>query len=78
MANNYPVSGLTYRHYKGGTVRVVAVGAMEATGVPCVVYTHNGTVWVRTVADWMGDVVGPAPAGRVPRFERVTLAGGVP
>jgi hypothetical protein len=76
-ADNYPVPGVEYRHYKGDTVRVVAVGAMEATGQPCVVYTHNGTVWVRLVSAWLEDVCGPAGAGRVPRFARVSLTGGV-
>lgn len=47
--------GKTYRHYKGGFYRVIAVGRLEATLEPVVVYQSsdgNGTVWVRTAENF--------------------------
>lgn len=61
--------GSTWRHYKGGFYRVIAVGKLESTLEPVVVYQSsdgNGTVWVRPLENF-DEVVSPG----VQRFTRI-------
>ncbi len=65
--------GMIFRHYKGGLYSIVCVGIKEDTLEPMVAYRSNakGTVWVRTLANFMETA---KPEGRVewvPRFTHV-------
>lgn len=60
-------AGQRWRHYKGGVYTVIAVGLVEATLDPMVVYAgHDGIVWVRTLFVWLEEV-----AESTPRFKRL-------
>lgn len=46
--------GSRWEHRKGGRYTVVAVGVIEATLTPAVVYrSGNGNVWVRPLAEFL-------------------------
>lgn len=63
--------GQRWQHYKGGRYDVLAVGLLEATLDPIVVYAgHDGVVWVRTLFVWNEEV---APGTR--RFTRALRVG---
>ena len=65
-----PARGSKWRHYKGRTVTVLAVGVREETGRIFVAYEEEGgEVWDRLLHDWsdtvsVDDVI-------VPRFREI-------
>jgi len=68
--------GSLYRHYKGGTYRLIAWGQIEATEADVVIYRseQDGKVWVRPKDEFYGTVHSESPGGiatRINRFERV-------
>lgn len=71
--SGHPAPGDVFEHDKGGRYVVVAVGLKEDTLTEAVAYRGpDGSVWFRTLDDWLAPVVGPD--GRLrPRF---VLAGG--
>ncbi len=51
--------GSLYRHYKGGLYKVIALGTIEATLEPAVIYEAqygDHSVWVRTLAHFTEEV----------------------
>ncbi len=66
-----PLPGV-YRHYKGGTYRVIGTARHSETGELLVVYRclyDNNSLWVRPLAMFMETV--PVDGREVPRFERL-------
>lgn len=73
-----PEVGATYRHFKGGTYRVVATATKEDTGETLVVYrgasNPDSSVWARSLEGWnelillQDEGVG---SHAVPRFRKV-------
>ncbi|HMQ01870.1 MAG TPA: DUF1653 domain-containing protein [Candidatus Doudnabacteria bacterium] len=64
----------TYEHYKGGRYEVIAVGLLEATGEPAVVYkalyeNPKSEVWIRTETDFIAEV--EVDGKIIPRFRKV-------
>ncbi len=53
-----------YQHYKGGLYKVIALGLLEETQEPVVVYESqqdsgdykSGTVWVRPYAEFVKEI----------------------
>ena len=61
-----------YRHYKRGTeYRVLCIGTLEATEVPCVVYESltDTLIWIRPVENFLEEV--EFEGKMVPRFELI-------
>lgn len=61
-------AGQVWRHYKGGTYFVVAVGRHSETLEPMVCYrltNDSANFWIRPLVMWLDDV------GGRPRFERI-------
>lgn len=71
-----PVPGELWRHFKGGTYRVVAVATEEDTGRALVVYESvaDGTTWARALGRWMGWVT-TTGLDTIRRFSRVPAEG---
>lgn len=66
--------GATYEHYKNPEKRytVVLIAIDEATERPCVVYKAlygDGTIWIRSVENFLETV--ETPAGPKSRFTKV-------
>lgn len=63
--------GDTYRHYKGGCYRVIALAVYKETMEPAVIYKGGGKgpSWVRPLASWLETV--EVEGRQVPRFELV-------
>lgn len=62
-----------YQHYKGNQYEVIAVGKIEATEEPCVVYKAQygiGQVWIRPLMNFEETV--EVNGESVPRFRRVS------
>lgn len=56
-----------WRHWKGGYYTIIALGLVEKTMDPCVVYAGgDGVVWVRSLPVWLEEA-----APRVARFTRI-------
>lgn len=67
-----PVEPGLYRHFKGGTYRVLAVARHSETEERMVVYHPDSqpeSLWVRPEAMFTETV--PTPAGPQPRFARI-------
>jgi hypothetical protein len=67
--------GAKYIHYKNpnNQYEVVAVGFLEATEEPCVIYKAlygTGFTWVRSFNDWDTDI--ETENGTVKRFKKVS------
>jgi len=63
--------GQRWRHWKGGTYRIITTGYEEETGNAIVVYKSESrlTVWSRPLSDFYGMVKGDdAPSPSVARF----------
>ena len=66
-----PLPPGTYRHYKGGTYRVIGTARHSETDELLVVYRclyDNDSLWVRPLAMFMETVL--VDGREVPRFER--------
>lgn len=66
-----PLPPGTYRHYKGGTYRVIGTARHSETGELLVVYRclyDNDSLWVRPLAMFRETV--RVDGREVPRFER--------
>ena len=62
-----PEPNETWRHYKGGSYRIIGVGRIEATMELVVIYVSAvGQIWVRPLVNFMEDVV--TEKGIEPRF----------
>ena len=62
----------TYRHYKGGSYRVIGTARHSETGELLVVYRclyDNDSLWVRPLAMFVEKVL--VEGRQVPRFERL-------
>ncbi len=67
--------GAQYVHYKHSdqSYTVIAVGLLEATQEPCVVYRRDSKpklTWVRLVSDWLSSVE-TEDGSHVPRFSKI-------
>lgn len=67
--------GAQYVHYKHSnqSYTVIALGLLEGTEEPCVVYRRNDEpklTWVRSVNDWLSSVE-TEDGSRVPRFSKI-------
>jgi hypothetical protein len=72
VAGHDPVPGL-YRHFKGNLYEVLGVATHSENSERLVVYRPcygERALWVRPLEMFTGEV--DTPAGRVPRFRRVT------
>lgn len=70
-----PSRGSKWRHYKGRTVTVLAVGVREETGRVFVAYEEeNGEAWDRLLNDWSDTV--SVGGGIVARFTEIRDGGG--
>lgn len=70
--NKAPVVGSVYKHFKGHTVKIIAVGIHTETQEPMVVYHHvdDDNVWIRPL-NMFNEVV--LHEGKlVPRFELIS------
>lgn len=68
-----PISGATYKHYKGDNYTVLACGKDSETLEDLVVYKSHRTdqVWVRAAGKF-GETI-QTPAGLVERFRLVSV-----
>ena len=72
----FPVPGAVYRHFKGDTYKVLAVGPHASDKRKMVAYRKftmatgelTGDVWIRDLSDWCSSAL----HGQV-RFERIDL-----
>jgi hypothetical protein len=66
-----PAAGKHFRHYKGGTYRVVTAALHQKTGAPYVIYKSDETraVWARPMENWW-EVV-EQNGKKVPRFASI-------
>jgi hypothetical protein len=71
-----PLQPGRYRHYKGGSYRVIGTARHSETGELLVVYRclyDNDSLWVRPLAMFVETVL--VGGRQVPRFERVEQGG---
>lgn len=70
--------GQRYRHWKGGTYKIIALGFEEATGSAIVAYRSDatGVIWTRPLSNFLGMVKEKgAPSPSVRRFELIPFGG---
>lgn len=55
---NYPVIGGLYKHYKGGTYKVITLGNHTETNEVLVVYSsiEFGCVYIRPLSEWFEEI----------------------
>lgn len=72
-AHKHVEVGSLYAHYRSldKLYKVLAIGLLEATEEPNVVYQalHNSVVWVRALDSWLLEVIHEGQV--VPRFQKV-------
>lgn len=64
------MNGNPYRHYKGGTVRVITLALEEETLEPIVVYVHSSLIFTRPLKEW-SEPVTDAEGRSVNRFTKM-------
>lgn len=67
--------GSLWKHYKGGTYRIVTTCVDENSLEPLIIYQSikYGTTWARSFKDWRENV--SVSGAEVPRFVRVESSG---
>lgn len=62
-----------YRHYRGGTYRVLFTALDTDSSKPVVVYMNetHGTYYVRTLKEFTSNVMEDSEDGGIPRFKRL-------
>lgn len=68
----YPVIGGLYKHYKGGTYKIITLAKHSETNEDMVVYksTEFGSIHARPLSMWFDPVMG-VNSRRVARFEEI-------